>query len=1453
MCWYLPAGQASDIFPDAITFMNLHGDARHYPQQSKFLGQISTMCFALLTEEVGASHMETIKIFKMFSSCPGGITLLDTVGKKPETIMKEVPGVYPIKLTNKNTSDIKRSIQGQIRKKLKTIQKFQSIESCCIKERAIFTDEDSEVCRESFALANQVKKLIASNKIGTKDAMLPLQGQDLWQAWAENDRELYRQSHRGAKNVNDYTAEITKNKEALRRKQLENIESLTAVMKCFIESLLTLGGPSNTISRNYFLQCLKLELNTLSQQSISSMQQKYQDTKRQLAVLQDKTVSQTVDAKAKIKSCQESLRKLQDSIIDTSVGLEHLFRELGQVYEAAVESSTYHIDSGISRLPKAAAELLIDGYPLEVVDGDAAHVPLKWFTAVFKEAVMILGHPKVFVLSVLGLQSTGKSTMLNTAFGLQFNVSAGRCTRGAFIQLLPLDEELKQATKCSYVLVVDTEGLRAPELDPLKTQKHDNELATFVIGLANMTLINIYGEVPGDMDDILQTSVHAFLRMTEVKFHPSCQFVHQNAGSNVKSEVGRSKFTEKLNKFTVDAANEEHCKRQYETFNDVIKFDSERDVHHFQGLWKGDPPMAPVNQGYSRCAQKLKLSCIEIMQKKLSGDLELSSFHKKVENLWHNLLKENFVFSFKNTLEITAYNSLETEYTKWDWEFREGMLEWEQKLENQIKTADSGNVPNIVQKKRQELRISVIPDFYQPIKAKMDTFFKGKQADILVQWKKRFDTRLTSLKYELQEHAEKHCTKLRQSIEAISKIKSEETEYAKKITVKVKEYIASLKYDQEQLSQNLEGGKLNSQQLKEILDKEPFTPAKVKLYERKKIIIPDQASSIDEIVSRNGGQLSESGINEIMFGGILGREQIKSILKMCQQTKKQLEATFDQLWIDLVNKIPFVTGEKINVEDEVESMLLAFLYDSRGKLVELLQAKRLTKADSLHLKLVEGKHYIKVKGGNIITRMIKRLVGGEMIESAGYHIEALELMNRIFGVARDYLKAAGRKDTDFNGAFVTELLRELDKKITEETDAIEDCLMFTREFRLDVFLIACGYAIPKFTKMSESFKERHDPRLYLSKYVKGPLFIQFESQYYQAEAEEAIARTLCAHLEEPIKTQIKNTIGKKMVGLMKGSDQYFSSKMALKVKILTDLQEEDQFDKYMEYILDVKGSILNWIKHYTIKFCDEKVAGGTHLQVTSKELATRLVSVVENKLDFPHQTSVQQFVRTLSNDSDLKIELGVNLNAEDLLAGYESLKDMSLENFKGYIRSGLEALKDKIHSSFGGIQCVSEMRSWRDKPHDLLESLIGCTAQCPFCREQCDLQDANHYPGKTHSVAVHRSTCLAGYRDDKTEVMMTGFCSAYVSGKEHHTRFKDGRTNWQYHPYQDYQSKYPEWTISPDVTSSNSLYWKKFVGRYMGAIAKMFAAKPASVPSDWSTTTREKVQENLKSLYNISF
>ena len=59
------------------------------------------------------------------------------------------------------------------------------------------------------------------------------------------------------------------------------------------------------------------------------------------------------------------------------------------------------------------------------MDGEASHVPVTWIQAIFNYLETIFVNKKLFVLSILGVQSSGKSTLLNTMFGLQFNVSAG--------------------------------------------------------------------------------------------------------------------------------------------------------------------------------------------------------------------------------------------------------------------------------------------------------------------------------------------------------------------------------------------------------------------------------------------------------------------------------------------------------------------------------------------------------------------------------------------------------------------------------------------------------------------------------------------------------------------------------------------------------------------------------------------------------------------------------------------------------------------------------------------------------------------------------------------------------------------------------------------------------------------------------------------------------------------
>ena len=97
-------------------------------------------------------------------------------------------------------------------------------------------------------------------------------------------------------------------------------------------------------------------------------------------------------------------------------------------------------------------------------------------------------YQNVQIVSILGTQSTGKSSLLNSMYNLDFAVTAARTTKGINMRIL------KSRNKRDTFILLDTEGLRALELKHLnqrQQRKNDNRLATFVLGIADICLVNL--------------------------------------------------------------------------------------------------------------------------------------------------------------------------------------------------------------------------------------------------------------------------------------------------------------------------------------------------------------------------------------------------------------------------------------------------------------------------------------------------------------------------------------------------------------------------------------------------------------------------------------------------------------------------------------------------------------------------------------------------------------------------------------------------------------------------------------------------------------------------------------------------------------------------------------------------------------------------------------------------
>ena len=1466
ICWYLPTGKEGmeDVFPDATTFLNLHGNAcdQKFERQVKFLSKVSSMNFILFSEN--EVSQKSIEVLKQLSVAPGGMVLLTESNALPSSVSKSLGKISTIKLSGKNVDKIQTEIRKKIKKHHGTLDK-RSIESCfSIAQQEgirIKIDEDNELFKQGQTLAQELLNNLKQEE-NMKNIMLPLQGKHLWQEWAKHDKEQHRQLERGNTTIERYTSQKEREKKDVRIKQLQSLDNVSAVMISFITSLLN----ADDKVRNYYLQCLKLALNSISRDRITTVQHKYHRARSELTALQNETNAKAKNS-SRINDLIASLEDLHEEMIDISFGLEHLFREIGQVYEAV----NHLPDQQYSQLSGAVAELLIDGYPLEIMDGDAAHVPIKWLSAVTEQVVKKLNNPRVFVMSVLGLQSTGKSTMLNTAFGLQFNVSAGRCTRGAYMQLIPIEKEFKASVNnCDYILVIDTEGLRAPELDSSQTQKHDNELATFVIGLANVTLINIYGEVPGDLDDILQTAVHVFIRMRKINLKPSCLFVHQNAEAKTKGQLGRDNFTKKLDIRTCAAAKVEKCEDQYQHFSHVIKYDNLKDVHYFPGLWLGEPPMAPVNLGYSLSAQNLKSHLIEIVKK--TKVAEFSQFTVRLNDLWNALLHENFVLSFRNTMEVCAYNSLEAYYNQWDWEFKAAMIEWTRKAEHQIEATDdfikqklevtTDNSTDDSSEENDDIVLTMVSDGPLPVvikenrkrlEKKMNKYFtESKQSEILIQWKGTFELKLKQLAITEQDKADAHCRQLVEGKRAMAKVSQAKIECSTKTTRRVKEIVASLKQEQDELEKSLENHKLSPKQLEYIKKQKLFSKEKLKEYQARGILTQREVGYFSAYMSTN--QLKDILYNKLTI------DQIKHILHQARLSEDELKAMFNTQWIQIIEKIRPPQEKQIDLKAEVERELCGFLgRKAEDTLIVSIQGTNASWSSTLELKVIEGVHVTKKEGGwlewagDLPKKALRRtLLNKKQIK------RAQETTDTILNSAKLYLDTI--QSGTYNSNYTSELLHKLKPEI-DKTGAIQD-LIFSPQYRVDVYRTACGYAASIFEKMVKDFNKKNNPRVYLEEELRGPLLAMFMDEYNQIAHEEAIANTICQLLDKPIQREVQERLGLKVVSYVRSCDSIFTSKSVLKAKILVELgkcaQDTGDLEGFFLYFRSTEQCLEKWIKQYTKRYCEESAGDGTRLQQLAKAEVTALITFIIGRVqkinkvfgNHSEKVSTNAWIDKFFGDEKLRDALGV------IRAGLLNFKgsknaeqqQMIMESFTDKLFSGLEKLKEKLCSQFGKVT-IENLQQWsiKHKPHKSLAEIIGCSAQCPFCGEQCDWSVHDTKVTK-HHVAQHRPTCVIGYRTISTQIMVIDLCTSKVGGTG---TFINQDTKGEKIRYADYKDKYPDWSIPIDLGATASYYWKWFVGQYYARIADHYSMKAGDIPEEWKKLKWKDAESQMKNEFKI--
>ncbi|PIK37961.1 putative interferon-induced very large GTPase 1-like [Apostichopus japonicus] len=694
--WFLPRkGTEKETIKNVTTFLNLRGDCRAFPIQTEFCCKTADLTIIFVSEVNKVDSEEYVRNIKSASTKS---LFIEVTGKETNIPdMRPLLNSQSILVGETQINCLEQKLCKFVSRCYKRGKAYGTLENVTkISDSDIDFDDEKNENQNARKLINDIFQSIPFKScLEFKKKCFPLQ--ESWQQWVQLDRTRFDSDNiREDWSFEKHREKTNTGKKNKRETQLQNHFSQT--MKIFYNGI---KDTENNFARSQYIFCF---LHDKIQEVVSEDTTK---TMRLISTAENKDSEEVnrSDLQEAVTSCEniDACHSTNQNIDDNTnvvvlkkfrcenLGSEHFLREMGQLYEAYMDSYDKHALSketaDIPLFPSIAMSLALQMHPFELMDGDTGFVPITWITAVLDKMTEHLHDPRVLVISVVGVQSSGKSTLLNNMFGLRFPVRAGRCTRGLFARFLKIEENLAKELGFKYFIIVDTEGIKSIDHDD---HRFDNELVTFALNIANVTIFNISGENIGpDVAGILQIAAHALMRMKEVDLECRCKIIQKRVSDLTaadRNKANTDKIKETLDEATKFAAEEEGLEGRYKEFSDVVDLKFDEDLQYVPSLWTGG--MAPPNHMYGEKVIKIKRGLLrDVRNKIITPDLTLSTFTDRVRDVWSAVKEENFVFNFKDSVRAVDFNQFCLYYNERIVQMRQAIMDKSNSCLRDVKSA----------------------------------------------------------------------------------------------------------------------------------------------------------------------------------------------------------------------------------------------------------------------------------------------------------------------------------------------------------------------------------------------------------------------------------------------------------------------------------------------------------------------------------------------------------------------------------------------------------------------------------------------------------------------------------------------------------------------------------------------------------------------------------------------
>ena len=279
--------------------------------------------------------------------------------------------------------------------------------------------------------------------------------------------------------------------------------------------------------------------------------------------------------------------------------------------------------------------------------------------------------PAPIVISILGPQSSGKSTLLNYCFGCKFLTSAGRCTRGIYASLSKLDRPVNLSQS---FLILDTEGLDAIERENIQdTSKinFDKTMVLFCFSVSQVVIINVKGDIGSEIQNLLQICAYSLnrLKVNKVKA-PKIFFV-----LNQQADPDPSKHLNSMHLLMDKLSSDSLMEAEGVKISDLIQISSEnlfvlplafnsQQMNDTSGrLFDSDVIKLSTTPSFANKCTKLRLAIINQLDHMSLDDRapyqNMSEWMEMAGVIWDTIIEYQDVFKCRISEELKCSNKLD--------------------------------------------------------------------------------------------------------------------------------------------------------------------------------------------------------------------------------------------------------------------------------------------------------------------------------------------------------------------------------------------------------------------------------------------------------------------------------------------------------------------------------------------------------------------------------------------------------------------------------------------------------------------------------------------------------------------------------------------------------------------------------------------------------------------------